>query len=101
MVEQTEKPVERTQEEIAAEEALAEKTRQQWDESQKEQGIGGVFDRQARIQNWDQSKIESQNCLLLGVGGLGSGVAMGLARLGVRKLILIDNGTVEESNLNR
>jgi molybdopterin/thiamine biosynthesis adenylyltransferase len=26
---------------------------------------------------------------------------MGLARLGVRKLILIDNGTVEESNLNR
>jgi molybdopterin/thiamine biosynthesis adenylyltransferase len=39
--------------------------------------------------------------LLIGVGGLGSGVAMGLARLGVRKIILIDNGTVDESNLNR
>lgn len=61
----------------------------------------GAFDRQIRIQNWDQSKIENQNCLLLGVGGLGSGVAMGLARLGVRKLILVDRDVVDETNLNR
>jgi adenylyltransferase/sulfurtransferase len=37
----------------------------------------------------------------LGVGGLGCGVAMGLARLGVRKLIMIDRDVVDESNLNR
>lgn len=40
-------------------------------------------------------------CLLLGVGGLGTGVAMGLARLGVKKLILVDYETVDLLNLNR
>jgi molybdopterin/thiamine biosynthesis adenylyltransferase len=39
--------------------------------------------------------------LLLGVGGLGSGVAVSLARLGVKKLILIDKDVVDPSNLNR
>ena len=40
-------------------------------------------------------------CLLLGVGGLGSGVAMGLARLGVKKMILLDKDTVDITNMNR
>lgn len=40
-------------------------------------------------------------CLLLGTGGLGCSVALGLARLGVGKLILIDKDTVDISNLNR
>jgi len=40
-------------------------------------------------------------CLLLGTGGLGCGVAMSLARLGVKKLILIDKDVVDTSNLNR
>ena len=39
--------------------------------------------------------------MLLGVGGLGSGVAMGLARLGVKKMILLDKDTVDISNMNR
>ena len=39
--------------------------------------------------------------MVLGVGGLGSGVAMGLARLGVKKIILIDKDTVDITNLNR
>ena len=34
----------------------------------------GVFDRQIRIQNWDQNKVEEQVCLVLGVGGLALGV---------------------------
>lgn len=38
---------------------------------------------------------------MLGCGGLGSGVAMGLCRLGVRKLILVDVDTVDATNLNR
>lgn len=61
----------------------------------------GAFDRQLRIQNWDQGKIENSVCLILGVGGIGTGVAMGLARLGVKKLILVDKDVVDISNLNR
>ena len=40
-------------------------------------------------------------CLVLGTGGLGCGVAMGLARMGVKKIILLDKECVELSNLNR
>jgi len=39
--------------------------------------------------------------LLLGVGGLGCTVAMALARLGVKKIILLDKDSVDISNLNR
>ncbi|TNV79743.1 hypothetical protein FGO68_gene16044 [Halteria grandinella] len=59
------------------------------------------FDRQKRILGWNQSKLQSEVCLLLGAGGLGTSVAMGLARLGVGKLILLDKDCVEVSNLNR
>ena len=59
------------------------------------------FDRQKRIENWNQDKIEKQVCLLLGAGGLGCSVALGLARLGIGKMILIDKDVVETSNLNR
>ena len=59
------------------------------------------FDRSRRIEGWNQEKIENQVCLLLGTGGLGCSVAMGLARLGVGKLIMIDKDVVDVSNLNR
>lgn len=61
----------------------------------------GVFDRQLRIGGWKQEKVENSVCLLLGTGGLGCGVAMSLARLGVKKLILVDKDVVDTSNLNR
>jgi sulfur carrier protein ThiS adenylyltransferase len=38
--------------------------------------------------------------LVLGVGGLGCGVSMGLARLGVKKIIMLDKDVVDASNLN-
>ena len=38
---------------------------------------------------------------VLGVGGIGSWVALDLALVGVKKLILIDSDIVEEHNLNR
>lgn len=38
---------------------------------------------------------------LIGVGGLGSILAEGLARSGVRKLLLVDDDQLEASNLNR
>lgn len=59
------------------------------------------FDRQKRIEGWNQEKVESQVCLLLGTGGLGCSVALGLARMGVGKLILLDKDTVDVHNLNR
>ena len=38
---------------------------------------------------------------IIGVGGLGSNVAMMLVRSGLRNLTLVDNDVVEDSNLNR
>ena len=61
----------------------------------------GPFDRQLRVSGWKQDQIESSVCLLLGSGGLGCGVAMGLARLGVKKIILVDKDVVDTNNLNR
>jgi len=46
-------------------------------------------------------KIKSATVGIAGLGGLGSAVAVALARLGVGKLILADFDVVEPSNLNR
>jgi molybdopterin/thiamine biosynthesis adenylyltransferase len=63
--------------------------------------LGGPFDRQVRIDDWDQKKIEQQAVLILGVGGLGSIVALNLLRLGVGRIFLIDYDVVDIHNLNR
>ena len=43
-----------------------------------------------------------ESCVgIAGLGGLGSNVAMALARSGIGRLILVDFDVVEESNLNR
>lgn len=60
-----------------------------------------VFDRQRVIEGWDQSKIEAATCFVLGTGGLGMDVALALARLGVKKIILLDRDVYEASNLTR
>ena len=39
--------------------------------------------------------------MVVGIGGVGSWVALNLALSGVKKLIMIDHDSVEESNLNR
>eukprot|EP00028_Trichosphaerium_sp_Am-I-7-wt_P003821 CAMPEP_0168513586 /NCGR_PEP_ID=MMETSP0405-20121227/3563_1 /TAXON_ID=498012 /ORGANISM="Trichosphaerium sp, Strain Am-I-7 wt" /LENGTH=266 /DNA_ID=CAMNT_0008532471 /DNA_START=72 /DNA_END=868 /DNA_ORIENTATION=+ len=59
------------------------------------------FDRQRCIEQWNQEKLGKQVALVLGVGGLGCSVSLTLARLGIDTIILIDNDTVETSNLNR
>jgi molybdopterin/thiamine biosynthesis adenylyltransferase len=59
------------------------------------------FDRQTRIEGWNQHLVENQTCLLLGAGGLGCNVAIGLARMGVGRLIILDQDTVDTSNLSR
>lgn len=59
------------------------------------------FDRQKRIPGWDQPLIGQQVCLCLGAGGIGTSVILGLSRLGVRKIHVVDFDVVEAHNLNR
>lgn len=47
------------------------------------------------------SKIKGTSVGIAGLGGLGSNVAMSLARIGIGKLIIADFDVVEPSNLNR
>lgn len=63
--------------------------------------LGTCFDRQVRIDLWNQDKLREQTVLILGVGGLGSVVLMNVLRLGVKKVIMIDYDVVDVHNLNR
>ena len=49
----------------------------------------------------DQEKLLNSRVIVMGAGGLGSGVIMNLAALGVGQIKIIDGDIVEESNLNR
>ncbi|CAK8992526.1 unnamed protein product [Durusdinium trenchii] len=62
---------------------------------------GDVFDRQRVIPGFDQGLMERQDCLVLGAGGIGQNVALTLARLGVRRITLVDNDLYVASNLTR
>lgn len=46
-------------------------------------------------------KLKNGKVAILGLGGLGSNIAISLCRIGVGKLILVDYDVVEPSNLNR
>lgn len=54
---------------------------------------GDVFDRQRCIVGFDQGLVERQTCFVLGTGGIGQNVALTLARLGVKKIIMLDCDT--------
>jgi molybdopterin/thiamine biosynthesis adenylyltransferase len=62
---------------------------------------GDVFDRQRVMKNFDQFLIEQQHVFVLGVGGIGSSIAMSLVRIGVDTIYLLDYDVVDASNLNR
>lgn len=49
----------------------------------------------------EEEKIKSAVVAIAGLGGLGSNVAVSLARIGIGKLVLVDFDRVEKSNLNR
>ncbi len=59
------------------------------------------YERQERLSIWDQDIINSSTCLIAGVGGIGCEVAKNLALIGFGNLILVDNDSIEFSNLNR
>jgi len=47
------------------------------------------------------NKLKKGKIAILGLGGLGSNIAISLARIGVGQLVLVDFDVVEPSNLNR
>ena len=56
------------------------------------------------VESWGEDKqriVEGIRIGVVGVGSVGSIVAEGLARIGVRELVLIDHDVVEEHNLDR
>lgn len=56
------------------------------------------------VESWGEDKqkiIESLRIGVVGLGSVGSIIAEGLARIGVRHLVLIDHDLVEEHNLDR
>ena len=62
----------------------------------------GDYSRQlALLGKKGQQKLERASAAIVGCGGLGSHVAVQLARSGVGKLLLIDPDNVERSNLHR
>ena len=59
---------------------------------QRNLAIGGITLEQ-------QEKLISSKVLVMGAGGLGSGVVMNLAALGIGQIKIIDNAIIEEENL--
>ncbi|EIV94372.1 ThiF family adenylyltransferase [Frankia sp. QA3] len=59
------------------------------------------FDRQRRIDGWDQSRLAGASVIIVGVGALGNETAKNLALAGVGRLVLCDPDTVAASNLSR
>ena len=61
--------------------------------------------RQRRtVQSWGEAKercVEAVRIGIVGLGSVGSVVAEGLARIGIRDVVLIDHDTVEDHNLDR
>lgn len=58
-----------------------------------------AWDRQIRIEGWKQEKVTGTVAVCVGVGAVGSAVAMGLCRMGVGRLILIDKELVQATDL--
>ncbi|MGI6721881.1 MAG: HesA/MoeB/ThiF family protein [Anaerovoracaceae bacterium] len=49
----------------------------------------------------ENARLQSSNVCVIGCGGLGGNIISNLARLGVGRLTIVDDGTYEPSNLNR
>jgi molybdopterin/thiamine biosynthesis adenylyltransferase len=53
------------------------------------------------VPGFDQAVLTASTIILLGLGGVGSQIALALARKGAGKLVLLDHDIVEPSNLPR
>ncbi len=64
--------------------------------------VDELHDRQARAFGADgQERLASVICAVVGAGGTGSITAEQLVRLGVRRLLVVDDDVVERSNVSR
>ncbi len=78
-----------------------------WGKRSKETSVSGetrspVFNRHVRAFGAEgQHRIASAHFGIVGVGGLGAGLAINLARLGAKEFTLIDPDCAEVHNLNR
>ena len=62
----------------------------------------GIFDRTKLLLGTENfQKIETKNILIFGVGGVGGFAAEALVRSGIHHLTIVDNDTVNITNINR
>jgi adenylyltransferase/sulfurtransferase len=59
------------------------------------------YDRQQRIDGWDQKALQAARVMVVGAGAIGNELIKNLALLGVGHLLIIDFDRVEASNLSR
>lgn len=59
------------------------------------------FARTELLLKEEYENIKNLSVLILGLGGVGSYTVESLARLGVKKLILVDDDWIDETNINR
>ena len=59
------------------------------------------YTRHALLEGWSQEVVEDSTVFMIGVGALGCEIAKNLALVGVGKMIIVDDDTIETSNLSR
>ncbi len=64
-------------------------------------GADGRFDRQARIEGWDQARVAGAHVLVVGAGAIGNEALKLLALVGVGRVTVVDSDRIENSNLSR
>lgn len=68
----------------------------------KRDSYAGSLDRQIKaIGIAAQARLNSMRVAVIGVGGIGSAVAVQLGRMGLGKITLVDRDIIDESNLSR
>lgn len=60
-----------------------------------------LFCRQSAMPGHDQNRLEASHVAVVGCGGLGSWIALGLARMGVRRLTVLDHDHFDRTNAPR
>lgn len=59
------------------------------------------FDRQSRINGWNQKKFRDASIMVIGAGALGNEIVKNLALIGIGKVLVVDSDVIEPSNLSR
>lgn len=59
------------------------------------------FDRQERIEWWDQERLQNASVMVVGAGAIGNETLKNLALLGVGNIFIADFDTISTSNLSR